>query len=556
MKKNVFKSIMIVTFIILLVTMALTIRFAYSYFEKEEIRQMTEESDVLASAVENEGMAFLEENETRTVRVTWIAADGHVLYDTQADPAKMENHKDREEVKEAIEKGHGDSARFSGTLSKRYIYAASTLEDGSVMRVSKVFKGPASMAGSLTLPLLLVILIAAFLASALSSLESKKIIKPLNELNLDEPLENEAYDELSPLLRRIGDQQQEIRDKQKMLDDQKEEFDLVTGSMEEGLILLNKRGVVLSINRAAREILSAEGKVTGENILTLSRDPDLQKIVDAALNGKSDQMKTAIRGHIYEIQASTVKDGDEIRGAALYVRDVTDRENAERIRREFTANVSHELKTPLHSISGAAELLHNGIVKQEDVPAFTGQIYSQTQRLIDLVEDIIKLSKLEERGIEDKTAVQIDLRKLVEKIKSDLSIEADGAGVTVDVTGEAPQFKAPEELVRTILFNLANNGIKYNHPGGHVHMKLAAGEGMQAGKAVATVSDDGIGIPEKDIDRIFERFYRVDKSRSKDAGGTGLGLSIVKHSAELLGAKISLESKEGAGTTVTVEFPL
>ena len=495
-------------------------------------------------------MAYFDGLDTQSYRITWIGADGTVLFDSDRDASTMENHLEREEVKQAMVSGYGHSARYSSTLMERLLYSAQRLEDGSVIRLAITLNSVLTIMLGLIQPVLLVSLVAVILALALASRVSKTVVRPLNELNLDEPLNNEGFDELSPLLRRIDSQQRQLKGQALELKQKKDEFLAVTSNMSEGLVLLNSSGTILSINNAALTILDADKSCVGQDILTVNRSLEMQKLLEEAKTGQRSETKLCLSGREYQLDASPIISGGNIGGVALLLFDITERENAEQLRREFTANVSHELKTPLHSISGYAELMKNGMVKPEDTVRFAGQIYSEAQRLINLVEDIIRLSRLDE-GAEDMQRERIDLYALSGSVIDSLGNEAKENKITLELCGGPAFIWGVRQLVSGMIYNLLDNAIKYNKANGSVKLSVS----NEGEFSVVKVSDTGIGIPPEHQSRVFERFYRVDKSHSKEVGGTGLGLSIVKHSAMVHNAKIDLQSAPGKGTSITVRFP-
>ena len=428
--------------------------------------------------------------------------------------------------------------------------SAQRLNDGSVIRLSITQNSVLTIVLGMIQPVLLVSLVAVILALVLSSSVSKSVVRPLNELNLDEPLNNEGFDELSPLLRRIDSQQRQLKGQALELRQKQDEFLAVTSNMSEGLVLLNAGGTILSINNAALNILGADKSCVGEDILTVNRSLEMQKLLEQAKEGNRSETKLCLSGREYQLDASPIIGGGNTRGVALLLFDITERENAEQLRREFTANVSHELKTPLHSISGCAELMKNGMVRPEDTARFAGQIYSEAQRLIHLVEDIIHLSRLDE-GAEDMQRERIDLYALSGSVIDSLGNEAKENKVLLELCGGPAYVWGVKQLVSGMVYNLCDNAIKYNRENGSVKLTVSC-EGEYS---VLNVSDTGIGIPPEHQSRVFERFYRVDKSHSKEVGGTGLGLSIVKHSAMVHNAKIDLQSTAGKGTSITVRFP-
>ncbi len=550
MTRRIFRAICLVALAVFLASVTLIMGILYDYFSQVQQDQLRIEAGLAARGVEENGAAYFEGLDTQSYRITWIGADGTVLFDSDRDASTMENHLEREEVKQAMVRGYGHSARYSSTLMERLLYSAQRLEDGSVIRLAITQNSVLTIMLGLIQPVLLVSLVAVILALALASRVSKTVVRPLNELNLDEPLNNEGFDELSPLLRRIDSQQRQLKGQALELKQKKDEFLAVTSNMSEGLVLLNSSGTILSINNAALTILDADKSCVGQDILTVNRSLEMQKLLEEARTGQRSETKLCLSGREYQLDASPIISGGNIGGVALLLFDITERENAEQLRREFTANVSHELKTPLHSISGCAELMKNGMVKPEDTVRFAGQIYSEAQRLINLIEDIIRLSRLDE-GAEDMQRERIDLYALSGSVIDSLGNEAKENKITMELCGDPAFIWGVRQLVSGMIYNLLENAIKYNKANGSVKLSVS----NEGEFSVLNVSDTGIGIPPEHQSRVFERFYRVDKSHSKEVGGTGLGLSIVKHSAMVHNAKIDLQSTPGKGTSITVRFP-
>ena len=550
MTKRIFRAICLVALAVFLASVTLIMGILYDYFSQVQQDQLRIEAGLAARGVEENGAAYFDGLDTQSYRITWIGADGTVLFDSDSDASIMENHLEREEVKQAMVSGYGHSARYSSTLMERLLYSAQRLEDGSVIRLAITQNSVLTIMLGLIQPVLLVSLVAVILALALASRVSKTVVRPLNELNLDEPLNNEGFDELSPLLRRIDSQQRQLKGQALELKQKKDEFLAVTSNMSEGLVLLNSSGTILSINNAALTILDADKSSVGQDILTVNRSLEMQKLLEEARTGQRSETKLCLTGREYQLDASPIISGGNIGGVALLLFDITERENAEQLRREFTANVSHELKTPLHSISGCAELMKNGMVKPEDTVRFAGQIYSEAQRLINLVEDIIRLSRLDE-GAEDMQRERVDLYALSASVIDSLGNEAKENKITLELCGGPAFIWGVRQLVSGMIYNLLDNAIKYNKANGSVKLSVS----NEGEFSLLNVSDTGIGIPPEHQSRVFERFYRVDKSHSKEVGGTGLGLSIVKHSAMVHNAKIDLQSTPGKGTSITVRFP-
>ena len=549
MTKKIFHSLCLVAFTVFLASVVLIMVVLYGYFSRIEQTQLRMQTQLAAQGVELGGMKYFDDMDIRDYRITWIDEDGSVLYDSDADNDTMENHLERAEVQQALSSGFGESQRYSSTLMERFLYAAQRLEDGTVLRLAIAQNTVLTMLLGVGQGFAAVIVIALIASVLLARRLSRRIVQPLNAVDLDRPLENEGYEEISPLLRRLDGQQSQLKAQQTELQRRQNELEAIIGGMSEGMILLDQTGRVLAINPAAMDLLGAEGSCTGKDLISLSRDLDIQHALNRALAGFREEKSVTIRDRQYLINANPIISEGKVSGAALLLLDITEKAEAERMRREFTANVSHELKTPLQTISGYAELIQNGIAKQEDIQPFSGKICAEAQRMMLLISDIISLSHLDE-GMGDMHFEDTDLYSVSEAVVQDLQARADKAGVALSLTGGPAPISGIPQLVHSIVFNLCDNAIKYNREGGHVTVD-ARGDGTGA---VLTVSDDGIGIPPDQQERIFERFYRVDKSRSKASGGTGLGLSIVKHAALVLGAEIKLESDVGKGTVITVRF--
>lgn len=549
MTKRIFRSIFTVAAVILLASFVLITGVLYEYFSNKQVDQLNMQTHLAAQGLEAAGEDYLSDMDISGCRLTWIAADGTVLYDSQAEQSGMENHADREEVRQALKTGHGESMRYSTTLMERQLYSADRLSDGTVVRISDTQYTPLTLILGMIQPVIIIALIALLLSLLLASRMAKRIVKPLNEMSLDNAEKIETYPELAPLTDKLKSQQNQLREQEKELRRRRDEFDAATGSMTEGLVLLNEQGSVLSINKAATKALDIGRYCIGKDIRALSEEPRLRETVEKALGGEHGEAHITLGGVSYRLYASPVTSGDRVAGAALLMLDTTEKEKAEQLRREFSANVSHELKSPLHTISGCAELLANGIVKPEDVPHFISQIQSESKRMIALIEDIIKLSHLDE-GAEDMQREDVDLLSVARREAGNLSQAAEDAGVTLTVSGESAVINGIPQLLAAIVHNLCENAIKYNHPGGFARVNVR----REGKKTLLTVEDDGIGIPPEEQQRIFERFYRVDKSHSKEVGGTGLGLSIVKHAAALHNARISVVSAPDRGTTITLAF--
>ena len=549
MTRKIFLSIMAAAAVVLLCSVLIIMGCLYDYFGGVQERQLEDELALAQTGVECSGKTYLKALEGESYRLTWIAPSGEVLFDSQADESSMENHAQREEVRQALETGEGQSSRYSSTLLEKTIYYAKKLADGSILRISISRATAGVLVMGMLQPMLVVLAAALILALVLAKRISARIVAPLNRLDLEKPLENDTYEELSPLLTRINQQRRQIDAQMRTLQQKKDEFAQITASMNEGLVLMNEKGTVLSINPAARALFHAEPDCVGRDFLTVERSHEISCAIRRALEEGHAELRVERGGHEYQLDISRIESEGTVIGAVLLAFDVTEKAFAERNRREFTANVSHELKTPLQSIMGSAELIENGLVKQEDMPRFVGHIRTEAARLVTLIEDIIRLSQLDEGG--ELPFEPVDLKKLAEEASASLASAAAEKQVTIRVHGDDRQITTVRRLASEIIYNLCDNAVKYNREGGSVDVTI---DGTAHG-AVVTVQDTGIGIPPEHQSRIFERFYRVDKSHSRQSGGTGLGLSIVKHAVQYLGGRIELESQPGKGTTMRVHFP-
>lgn len=550
MTKRIFRTVFVVAISIFIASAVLFMTVLHDYFSGIQQNQLRMQIDLASQGVEDEGLDYLKNLNIKDYRVTWIGTDGKVLYDSISEADEMENHFEREEVKEALSEGYGASSRYSSTLTQRYLYGAKRLPDGTVIRLSVTQNSLLILTLGMLQPIMIIFVIAIILSAFLASRLSKKIVKPLNELNLDKPLDNNGYDELSPLFRRIDTQQKEISRQSEELKQRQNELEVMTSAMSEGIILLNNRGIVLSINKAAAKLFGTDCFCIGEDIVSINRSLELAQLLNKAKNGEHSERVVELGCGQYQMMASPVISNNIVSGIVLLILDVTEKEKAEQLRREFTANVSHELKTPLHTISGSAELLANGMVKPEDIPIFLKRIYSEAQRMIQLVEDIIRLSHLDE-GAEDMKWDMVDLYAVAEETINSLADEAENNGIKFELYGATVLINGIRQLLQEITYNLCDNAIKYNRKGGLVSVEIKNENEF----AILTITDTGIGIPAEHQERIFERFYRVDKSHSKEIGGTGLGLSIVKHAAKLHNAEIELHSIVNKGTEITIKFP-
>ncbi len=550
MTKRIFRSILLVAAAVLLASFILITGVLYDYFSNNQMEQLRAQTALAAQGVEKSGEGYFAGLGSHGTRLTWIAADGTVLYDSSANAAGMENHADREEVSSALKTGTGESTRYSTTLMERQLYCAQRLNDGTVVRLSCEQYTPLMLVLGMLQPVIVIAAAALAVSGVLASGLSKRIVRPLNELRLDEPDKIETYPELAPLTDKLRSQQNQLRAQEKELRQRRDEFDAATENMIEGLVLLNERGTILSINKSATKLLDISRYCVGKDILLLNNSRQMQELLGRVRSGEHCEMPIEHGGVSYTVYASPVVSGERVAGTVLLVLDMTEKEKAEKLRREFSANVSHELKTPLHTISGCAELLANGMVKPDDIPRFAAQIQSESKRMITLIEDIIKLSHLDE-GAGDMQRCDVDLAAIARATVENLRPAAKAADVALSVNACPAVIKnGIPQLLEAIVYNLCENAIKYNRPGGFVKVSVE----KNADGTVLTVEDNGIGIPAEQQERIFERFYRVDKSHSKEVGGTGLGLSIVKHAAALHNAKISMHSAPDEGTSISVVF--
>lgn len=550
MTKRIFRATLLVGVAVLIASLTLVMGALYSYFGRVQESQLRDELSLAVVGVEQNGTDYLRKLRSDQYRITWLRADGAVLYDTQADAESMENHAQRQEVQQALATGEGESSRYSDTLLQKTVYYAKRLPDSTVLRLSAVRVTTGVLVLNMLQPILLVLAAALILSGVLASRLARRITEPLNRLDLEHPLENDTYEELAPLLRRMEHQRRQIDRQMDELRRRSEEFEQITGSMNEGLVLLDEAGVILSINPAARRLLDAAENCVGQDLLTVDRDVALSDALRQAAEQGHSEFRGQRNGREYQFDVTRIQSEGRTAGTVLLVFDVTERAFAERNRREFTANVSHELKTPLQGIIGSAELLENGLVKQEDVPRFIGHIRSEAQRLVTLIGDIIRLSQLDEG--EPMPAEPVELLALAREAAESLQSAAAARNVTIAVEGEPVELTGVRRLLYEIVFNLCDNAIKYNTDGGRVQVTVT----KENETAAVTVRDTGIGIPPDQQDRVFERFYRVDKSHSKASGGTGLGLSIVKHAVQYHHGTIHLQSEVGKGTEIRVTFPL
>ncbi len=549
MTKRIFRGIFFVSIITMLLSIVFIIGVQYQFYSESQLSSLKNEAYYISNIIDDNS-EYLESIKNSEDRITLIDSDGTVLFDNRYDVSLMQNHSDRKEIKEAMENGSGYSVRFSETISRKTCYYALKLEDGKVLRLSNSRASIFSTVMTLLSPLCAIIIASVVLSYVLASIISKKLLKPINEMDIEKPIIEESYEELSPIIKKINAQNRKIRAQISALTQSRREFEIISDNMSEGLILTDKNGRILTHNKSVEQIFSVTENPDGENILELNRSESFREIFTSLRDGKRVDTTTETDGKIYEITLNPVfNDDGSLCGSVILIIDITEKENRERLRREFTANVSHELKTPLTSIYGISDMLKSGMVEKEDIKGFASDINKESKRLITLVDDIIKLSKLDEGTLQyDNT--EVNLGETATEVCRSLSVAAEQKNVKVNMDLGNAVINAPYNLIFEMIYNLCDNAIKYNKDGGTVTVKT----GTADGKPFVTVSDTGIGIPSAEISRIYERFYRVDKSHSKKIGGTGLGLSIVKHIASLTGGTISTESKVGAGTTITVQF--
>ena len=551
MTGKIFRSILLVAAAVLVASLGIIMGCLYEYFGSVQEYQMKDELNLAAVAVESEGESFLAQLHSDRYRLTWVDADGSVRYDTQAGGETLENHAARPEIKSALETGVGENVRYSSTLLEKTLYYAQRLADGTVLRISVSADTIGVLALGMLRPILVVLAVALILSGALARRLSKRIVEPLNALDLENPLDNnDAYEELSPLLNRINRQHLEITRQMRALRQKTDEFAQITRSMREALVLLDEKGCVLSVNLAAEKLLQTDDSCVGRDFLTVERSHEVSAAIARAMAEGHDEIHCERGGRMYQFDITRIDSDGAAVGTVLLAFDITEQEYAERNRREFSANVSHELKTPLQGIIGSAELIEKGMVAPEDVPRFVSHIRMEAARLMTLIGDIIRLTQLDEGA--EMPRERVDLREVADEVADNLRDEAAKRNITLSVEGEKAEMEGVPRLLYEIIYNLCDNAIKYNVDEGRVDILVA----QSAANTTVTVRDTGIGIPLEDQPRIFERFYRVDKSHSKASGGTGLGLSIVKHAVQYHHGTIELHSEPGKGTEIIVSFPL
>lgn len=539
---------MFVCALVLTVGLAAVMGILYSNFDGQMRKELSKEAAYLAYGVEQQGTDYLKNVKDKSSRITYINKDGTVLFDNKADADEMQNHKNRTEFQKAEKYGAGECSRYSDTLSEKTIYYALRLKDGTVLRVSGTQDSVLALVENL-LPLCGLLFLMLILSGIMASVISKRIVKPVNELDLEHPEENKIYEELSPLLGKIHKQNRQIQKQLELAKQQQEEFSLITENMQEGLIVIDRYTMILSANSSAWNLFRVDKVCQGESVYCLDRAEDFRHAIEQVLSGEHAELILKLNGSDIQLIANPVVRGQKTEGAVILLVNVTEKLERENLRREFSANVSHELKTPLTSISGFAEIMQGGLVKCEDIPKFAGRIYKESQRLLQLVEDVIQISQLDE----EKTSYTwelVDVYQVCKNAFESLKEKAQSMNVHLYICGDSMKMEAVRTLLEEAVYNVCDNAIKYNRNDGSVSIFLT----QTAHEIQIVVKDTGVGIPKEDQDRVFERFYRVDKSHSKEIGGTGLGLSIVKHAVSTLNGSIVLRSEEGSGTEITMKF--
>ncbi|HGD4747588.1 TPA: ATP-binding protein [Streptococcus agalactiae] len=546
MTKKIFRTTLSASLGIVLVTILMIMGFLYNYFNHIQREQLRTQTALASQGISFEGKDYFENLKTSNVRITWVDNKGQVLYDTQSDAKHMKNHANRQEIKEAIKSGYGESTRWSATLTEKSIYAAQRLNNGTIVRLSVAQQTIFYLLLGMISPLAIIILLAIILSVLIARYIAKKVSEPLNNIDLDHPLSNDSYEEITPLLRRLDSHQAKIQHQKLLLQKRQKEFDTIISKIKEGMILLDDQARIVSINAEALKLFQINDDWHGRFMMEVSRDLTLKDLIDQGLKGKKKEANIGIENNHYRVLVRPTTDNNRVTGLVVLLFDVTDQLQMEQLQREFTANVSHELKTPLHVISGYSELLANQMVPNEEVPQFAAKIHKESERLVKLVEDIINLSHLD--GQEKLPQETVNLYDLTQKVLEGLQAKADKKHIQINFNGEEAILRGNPVLLNSLVYNLCDNAITYNHEKGQVNVTLK----NSPDTITLEVSDTGLGIAEKDKKRIFERFYRVDKSRSKIVGGTGLGLSIVKSALDFHNGSIKVDSHLGQGTTMTV----
>ena len=559
MTNRIFGGAFIVSLVAIFSAVAMVLGVAYTKEQQLFKRQLEQQAMLLAATMENtspdddvESLRKLSHDIHGTFenRITYIGQDGTVLFDNEADPATMENHLGREEVVAAKQSGTGTAIRESYTMSEMTVYCARVIGYGCIVRVAGTMDTVAARIAGMWWEVLLVVIIAAMVSLGVAAIVARVVVKPINSIDLKNPDIGESYSEIAPLLHRISEQNHEIDQQIAELTRSRKEFSLITENMSEGFIIIDSRTEVLSYNTAALKILGSDFTGSSRSVLVLNRSEAFRSAVEDALAGKRSETDLTLSEKIYQVIATPAFTGSSVTGAVMIILDITEKEAREELRREFTSNVSHELKTPLTTIYGISDMLVGGIVKPEDIPGFAKNIRDEAGRMITLIQDILKLSQLDENTFSDQRE-RVDLYELAQSAAERLRPQADEKHVTISVTGERSEFTGIATVLEEMIYNLLDNAVKYNKQGGRADVDVrSSGDDI-----VVTVSDTGIGVPADSIDRIFERFYRADKSHSRKIGGTGLGLSIVKHGVSLHGGSITVKSSEGSGTTFTMALP-
>lgn len=548
MFSKIFRSSFMTSMLVLITSCCMIFAVLFEYFETQIFTELENEAEYISYSVKREGVSYIDNFNGDEKRITLVDKDGTVLADTSANPHELENHKERSEIQDANTSGEGKSSRYSNTLMQKTLYYAKKLDDGTILRVSTTQNSVIMILLGLIYPMIIIIILALILSLVLSNRVSKKIIKPINEIDLENPSENITYEELTPLLKKISSQNKTISKQFKEAKQRQEEFKLITENMSEGLLVIDKNASVLSYNESALRLLEITD-VTAGSVLAFNRSKGFRECVEKALAGQRCENEISIEENTYSVIANPVYVNEKIIGAVIVILDITESVKREQLRREFTSNVSHELKTPLTSISGFAEMMMQGGTPENTVVDFSTTIYKAAGRLITLVSDIIKISELDEGAVVAERK-KIDLYELSKEIITRLTPVAEKRNITLNLIGNHAYVLGAEKILDEMIYNLCDNGIKYNKENGVVDVII----NTTSDKVNVTVRDTGIGIPISEQGRVFERFYRVDKSRSNQVGGTGLGLAIVKHAATYHDAEISLESTEGKGTSITILF--
>lgn len=552
MTKRIFTGIILVSLVTMLACTGLVMGVMYDYLGEKIDDELRDEAKMVEAALENEGLSYLRrvgETENMDSRITLIKSSGEVVFDSEANSDEMSNHLEREEVKEALADGEGYAIRHSNTLSQDTRYYAMKLENGDILRISSSHYSQMALVLDTFGMVLVIVAVLIALGVVISARITRGIIKPINDINLDSPDIKENYEEIVPLLHRIHQQNSKIHRQMENLKKQQNEFKIITENMAEGLIIIDKDMELLTYNSSAVRMLEAEAAGKSETVLKLNRSETFRKAVTESLSGNNCRLMLSLRESICEIIANPVYDNGKVTGAILIILDVTEKEKGEKLRREFTSNVSHELKTPLTSIYGVSDMLSGDLVKPEDVKGFALTIKEESARLISLIEDIIKLSRLDENTVPDEKE-EVDVLGSAEDVARRLKTKAEKAQVAVNVSGTHVNIMGAETILEEVIYNLCDNAIKYNKEGGTVDISVR----RIGDECLLSVKDSGIGISKSDLKRVFERFYRVDKSHSKATGGTGLGLSIVKHAVTYLGGELEIDSVEGEGTEINIKF--